>query len=148
MSITERIEQDLVTAMKAKETDKTSVLRMVKAAFGNFAIEKKKNKIEDSEALEVLQKQAKQRRESVDSYEKAGRKDLADKERHELAILQNYLPKELTDDEIKAFALKAIEASGAKTKADMGKVMKELMPAVKGKADGKRVNEILSGLLA
>jgi uncharacterized protein len=147
MGLNQKLEEDLVTAMKAKDADKTGVLRMVKAALTNYKIEKKKENLEDAEVLEILSKQAKQRKESLESFEKAGRTELADKERRELAVLQSYMPKELTDEEIKTFAQKAIAESGAKGKADMGKVMKVLMPNVKGRADGKRVNEILGALL-
>ena len=148
MNLSQKIESDFIVAMKAKDSDKVSVLRMVKSALGNYKIEKRKENLEDAEVLEVLQRQAKQRKESLESFEKAGRSDLLEKEKREFAILQQYLPKELTDEEIRAFAVKAVTASGAKTKAELGKVMKELMPNVKGKADGKRVNEIVMALLA
>lgn len=148
MALLETLEKDLIESMKAKDADKLGVLRMVKAAVTNYKIDKKKESLEDSEVSEIIQKQVKQRRESIESFEKAGRTDLAEKEKKELSILEKYLPKQLTDEEIKALALKAIQTSGAKTKAEIGKVMKELMPAVKGKADGKRVNEILGALLA
>ena len=147
MGVVEQIEKDFLAAMKNREPEKVSVLRLVKAAFGNYAIEKKKNRLEDAEALDVLQKQAKQRRESVESYEKAGRPELAEKERQELNLLQTYLPKQLSDEEIGNLARSIIESVGAKSKADQEKVMKELMPALRGKADGKRVNEILAALL-
>jgi len=147
MPIADTIDRDLTEAMKAKAQEKVSVLRMVKAAFMNYKIEKKKEKLEDSEALEILQRQVKQRKESLESFQKANRTDLAQKEERELVILQVYLPKQLSDDEIKVLAQKAIQTSGAKVKADAGKVMKELMPAVKGKVDGKRVNDIVMGLL-
>ena len=147
MTIAEQINQDLTTAMKAKDAAKVSVLRMAKAALGNYQIEKKKERLEDQDVVAVLQKQAKQRQESLESFTKAGRKDLADKEQHEFGILMTYLPKPLTDAEITVLAEKAIATSGAKTKADMGKVMKILMPSVQGKADGKHVNEILQQLL-
>ena len=97
--------------------------------------------------LGIITKQAKQRRESVESFEKAGRKDLADKEKAELAILESYLPKQLSDDELRAVVQKAIVWSDAKSPADMGKLMKVLMPAVQGKADGKRVQEVVKDLL-
>ncbi len=147
MTIAEQINQDLTTAMKAKDAAKVSVLRMAKAALGNYQIEKKKERLEDQDVVAVLQKQAKQRQESLESFTKAGRKDLADKEQHEFGILMTYLPKPLTDAEITVLAEKAIATRGAKTKADMGKVMKILMPSVQGKADGKHVNEILQQLL-
>lgn len=147
MGLAQQLDQDLIGAMKAKDADKLMVLRMVKTALTNYKIEKKREILEESEILDVLQKQAKQRRESLESFEKAGRQELADKERKELTILQTYMPKELSDDEIRSLAQKAITESGAKVKADIGKVMKVLMPWVKGKSDGKKVNEILGSLL-
>jgi len=148
MTISEIINKDLITAMKAKEAEKLSLLRMVKAAFTNFMISKQKNSLTDPEALDILQKQLKQRQESFESFTKAGRKDLAAKEMTEIQMLKIYLPKQLTDDEIKTLVQASIAASGAITKADIGKVMQHLMPSVKGKADGKRVNEIVQQLLA
>ena len=148
MSLVQQLDQDLITAMKAKDADKLIVLRMVKTALTNYRIEKKRENLEENEVLDILQKQAKQRKESVESFEKAGRQDLAEKERKELAMLQAYMPKQLSDAEIKTLAEKAIAESGAKVKADLGKVMKVLMPWVKGKSDGKKVNEILMSLLA
>lgn len=147
MKLEETLENDLQQAMRAKDADKLGVLRMVKAAIINYKIEKKKERLEDGDVVDILQKQAKQRRESLESFEKAGRKDLADKEKKELTILEIYLPKQLSDAEIKALAQQVIAKTGAKTKADMGMVMKDLMPLVKGKADGKKVNEVLGSLL-
>ena len=148
MKLEETLESDLQQAMKSKDADKVGVLRMVKAALINYKIDKKKESLGDEDMLEILQKQAKQRRESIESFEKAGRKDLADKEKKEVAILQVYLPKQLSEEEIKALAKDIITKTGAKTKADTGRVMKDLMPLVKGKADGKRVNEVLASLLS
>ena len=147
MSLQEKIEQDLIAAMKAKETVKLSVLRMVKSALNNAAMEKKKDKLSDPEALEVIQKQVKQRRESIESFEKGGRPELVTKEKAELELLVPYLPAQLSDDELKKIAQEVIAKSGAKTKADSGKVMKDLMPLIKGRADGKRAQEVLSLLL-
>lgn len=147
MNLEKTIEQDVVQAMKNRDMEKVGVLRMVKAALGNYKIEKKNENLSDDEVLTVIQKQAKQRKESIDSFEKAGRHDLSEKEKKELAILQSYMPKELTDAELKTIIQKVVQATGAKTKADQGRVMKDLMPQVKGKADGKRVNEILAQFL-
>ena len=147
MSLAEQIEKDVIVAMKAKDAVKVSTLRMLKSALGNYLIQAKKDKAEDPEVLGIITKQAKQRRESVESFEKAGRKDLADKEKAELAILESYLPKQLSDDELRAVVQKAIVWSDAKSPADMGKLMKVLMPAVQGKADGKRVQEVVKDLL-
>lgn len=147
MNLMETIEKDVIQAMKAKDEVRVSTLRMLKSAVGNYKIQAKKEKLEDAELLAIITKQAKQRRESLESFETAGRKDLADKEKAELSILEAYLPKQLTEDELRAEVQKAIAASGATGPADMGKLMKALMPAVQGKADGKRVQEAVKSLL-
>ncbi len=147
MSLAEQIEKDVIVAMKAKDSVKVSTLRMLKSALGNYLIQMKKDKAEDAEVLGIIAKQAKQRRESVESFEKAGRKDLADKEKTELAILESYLPKQMTDDELRAAVWNAIATSGAQSPADIGKLMKVLMPAIQGKADGKRVQEAVKAIL-
>lgn len=147
MSLMETIEKDVITAMKAKDSAKVSTLRMLKSAVGNHLIQSKKDKAEDAEVLGIIAKQAKQRRESIESFAKAGRKDLADKEKAELLILEDYLPKQLTDEELKAEVQKAIASSDAKGPADMGKLMKALMPAIQGKADGKRVQDVVKAIL-
>lgn len=141
------IESDFLTAMKARDAEKLSVLRMLKAAVTHYKIDKKKEDLSDEEIFEILQKQVKQRRESIESFEKAGRTELAEKEKREASLLTAYLPKQLSAQEITANASEVIAKVGAKSKADTGRVMKELMPLVKGKADGKAVNEILSKLL-
>ena len=147
MSLAEQIEKDVIVAMKAKDAVKVSTLRMLKSALGNYLIQVKKDKAGDPEVLGIITKQAKQRRESVESFEKAGRKDLADKEKAELAILEAYLPKQMTDEELKAAVQEAIVTSGAKGPADIGKLMKVLMPGIQGKADGKRVQEAVKAIL-
>lgn len=147
MSLMEQVEKDIIGAMKAKDAVKLSTLRMLKSALGNYLIQAKKDKADDSEVLAAITKQAKQRRESLESFEKAGRMDLADKEKAELTILEAYLPKQLTDEELKAAVQNAITLSGATSPADMGKLMKALMPQVQGKADGKRVQEAVKALL-
>ena len=148
MALEQTLEKDLVEAMKARNADKVLVLRMLKTALTNTKIQKKKESLEESEVLDVVQKQAKQRQESIDSFRKAGRQDLVDKEQKEFEILKAYLPAQMSDEEIKALIQKLMAAHGIQAKADMGRLMKELMPAVKGKADGKRVNEIAASLLS
>ena len=148
MSLHEKIEQDLVAAMKAKEADKLSTLRMVKAALSNSAIEKKTDRLSDPEVIDVIHRQAKQRNESIESFQKAGRADLVAKEKKELEVLSAYLPAQMTDDELRKITGEIIAKVGAKTKAESGKVMKELMPLIKGRADGKRAQEIAAQLLA
>ena len=147
MSLMDQVEKDIIAAMRAKDVVKLSTLRMMKSALGNYLIQAKKDKADDAEVLSIITKQAKQRRESMESFEKAGRKDLADKEKAELAILESYMPKQLTDEELGAEVRKAIELSGAKSPADIGKLMKALMPAIQGKADGRRVQEAVKALL-
>ena len=147
MSLEEKIEKDLTQAMKARAADTVSTLRMLKAACGNAQIQKKKNALEDGEVIEIIQKQHKQRQESIESFEKAGRQELADKEKREMAILNAYLPAQLSESEIRAIVQSVIAKVGAQSKADMGKLMKALMPEVKGKADGQKVNRIVSELL-
>lgn len=148
MSLMEQVEKDIIVAMRAKDALKLSTLRMMKSALGNYLIQAKKDKPEDSEVLGIIAKQAKQRRESLESFEKAGRHDLADKEKAELAILEAYLPKQLSDEELQAAVKKALAESGAKSPADMGKLMKVLMPSIQGKADGKRVQDAVKALLS
>lgn len=147
MGLMERIEKDVVEAMKARDAVKVSTLRLLKSAVTNYLITAKKDKAEDGDILGIIAKQAKQRKESLDSFEKAGRNDLADKEKTELAILQGYLPKQLSDAELLTEVKKAIDASGAKGPADMGKLMKVLMPKVQGLADGRRIQDIVKTLL-
>lgn len=142
----EKIDLDIKNAMKEKNEIKLGTLRMLKAALKNKEIEKRKA-LTEPEFLEVVQKQVKQRRDSMAEFEKAKRQDLLTKETAELAILEQYLPKQLSESELKAIIEEAIQATGAKAKSDMGKIMKEVMPKIAGRADGRQVNQIASGLL-
>lgn len=148
MSLWKTVAADLISAMKSKDELKASVLRMVKSAVNNYLIQKGKNEPEDSEVLEIIQKQAKQRHESIANFKGANRLDLADKEEKELEILKVYLPKQLSEQEIERIARNIIQEKQLSGKAAMGSLMKDLMPQVKGKADGKLVNNIVSRLLA
>jgi hypothetical protein len=141
MSIVETVEKDLVAAMKAQQTLKLSVLRMMKAALMNKKVELGKA-VDDADALAVLRTLAKQRRESVEAFRKGGREDLATKEEDEIKIVEAYLPAAATDEEIDAAVAAAITETGASTAKDIGKTMKAAMAKLAGKnADGKRVNE-------
>ncbi len=142
------LNEDIKNAMRAKDELKLTVLRMAKTAINNAAIAKSKNELEDADELEVMQKQAKQRRESIESFEKGGRAELAAKEKAELTVLETYLPKQMSDEELSTICKETIAKTQAKGAADMGKVMKELMPLVKGKADGRRVQDALKSLLS
>ena len=146
MSIKEKLRADLVAAMKARAELKVSTLRLITSAIKNKEIDERKE-LDDDGVLAVLNTAAKQRRDSIEQYEKGGRQDLADKEKAELVIIQEYLPQQLSKDEVTAFIKEAIAETGAAGAKDMGKVMKALMPKVKGKADGKLVNELVKEIL-
>ena len=141
MTIVETIEKDLVAALRAQETLKLSVLRMVKAALMNKKVEHGKA-VDDPEALAVLRTLAKQRRESVEAFRKGGRTDLADKEEAEIKIVEAYLPVGASEEDIDAAVAAAIAETGASTAKDFGKAMKAAVAKLAGKnADGKRVSE-------
>lgn len=146
MSLLHKLDDDLKTAMKTSDTVKVSVLRMTKAALKNKEIEKQDTLSED-DILSVLSSLSKQRKESIEQFSKGGREDLADKERLELSVLQSYLPKELTQSELDSIINEAIRESSAENLKDIGKVMRLVMPRVRGAADGKNVNQRVRDLL-
>jgi len=143
MSVMERLNQDMKQAMKDKAAGKLSVIRMVKAALKNEEINKGRLLSEDEE-LTILTRELKQRRDSLQEFEKAGREDLAEKTREEIAVLTEYLPAQLSEDEIRQIVREAISSTGAVSKKEMGKVMGAIMPKVKGRADGTLVQKIVS----
>ena len=143
MTLVERITQDLTAAMKARDAARTSTLRLAKAAFMNKQIDKHGD-LDDAEATRVVQGLVKQREDAADQYAKAGRPELADKERAEMTLLRMYLPAEATDDEIAAAVERAVTETGAASPKDMGRVMKAALAALAAggnSADGRRVNE-------
>jgi hypothetical protein len=141
MSLNEKIGAQITAAMKAKDAPRLSALRMLKAAIMNKVVEKGRD-LEDAEVLQVVASLVKQRRDSVEQFQKAGRTDLVEKETGDIAVLQEYLPPAASQDEIDAAVAAAIAETGASTARDMGKVMKAVMPRLAGKnADGKAVNE-------
>jgi len=146
MTLAERLNEDMKLAMKSQDKLRLSVLRMIRAAIKNQEIERKRA-LDDSELIDVLSREIKQRRDSLQDFEKAGRTDLAEQVTAEIEIISAYLPKPLTDEEVTALVQQTIQETGASSKADMGKVMAALMPKVKGRADGKLVNQIVSKLL-
>lgn len=146
-TLQERMETALREAMKARDTTRVSTLRLVRSALQNRRIEKRAD-LDDSDVLQVLGTQAKQRREAAEQFAAAGRQDLADKEQAELAILREFLPEELTDEALRALVLEVKAAVGATGPKDMGRVMGALMPRVRGRADGARVNAMVRALLA
>lgn len=147
MSLNEQIVSDLTAAMKAKDADRLSVLRMVKANLMNRRIDKG-GELTDDEVLKALQTQVKQRRDSISSYENAGRADLAEKEAAEIGFIEVYLPQAATAEEIAAAVEAAANETGATSMKDMGTLMKAAMAKLAGKnADGKMVSEAVKARL-
>ncbi len=146
MSLQQRLDEDLKVSIKKSDRLKTSVLRMVKAAIKNKQIDKQ-NELTDDEIISVISSLSKQRRESIELFSRGGREDLAEKEKRELSILQSYLPNQLTPEELDLLITEVIKESSAEGIKDMGKVMRLVMPKVKGAADGKVVNQRVKELL-
>ena len=142
MSLLERLNSDIKQAMKNKEKDKLSVIRMIKASIQNEALKTGKE-ISEEEELTVLSREVKQRKDSLHEFDKAGRQDLVEKIRTELQYVELYMPKQLSEEEVSEIVKQAISETGASTKAEMGKVMAVIMPKVKGKADGSLVNKLV-----
>ena len=141
MTLNEKIGAEITAAMKAKDASRLSALRMLKAAVMNKGVEKNRD-LEDAEILQVIASLVKQRRDSVEQFEKAGRTDLVEKEKSDLAVLEGYLPPAASADDIDAAVADAIAETGASSPKDMGKVMKAVMPKLAGKnADGRAVND-------
>ncbi len=144
----DKIEADLKDAMRAKDTLKTDTLRMFKSALNYYQIEKQLKELTDEDALNILQKQAKQRKEAIAGFESGGRTEAAEKEKKELAILENYLPKQASAAEVKKIIIDTIAEVGAMNKKDFGKVMKAVTGKLKGQADGKVISQIVNEELA
>ncbi len=148
MTLREQIISDMTASMKAQDAPRTSTLRMVKAAMMNRQIEKG-GELDDEEMGKLLRSLVKQRRDSVEQYEKGGRQDLADKEKAEIDVIEAYLPQAASREEIEAAVAAAIAETGASSRKDMGKVMKATQPALAGKnADGRTVSEIVKSKLS
>ncbi|ANX12958.1 hypothetical protein ABE41_013180 [Fictibacillus arsenicus] len=147
MSLLDTLNQDMKQAMKNKDKQKLSVIRMLKASLQNEAI-KHGRELNEEEELTVLAREMKQRKDSLQEFEKAGREDLVAGLQDEIAVLTPYLPKQLTEEELHEIVAQTISETGAASKADMGKVMGALMPKVKGKADGGLVNRIVQQQLS
>jgi uncharacterized protein YqeY len=141
MTLNEKVAADITAAMKARDAGRLSALRMLKAAIMNKGVEKGRD-LDDAEVLQVVSSLVKQRRDSIEQFQKGGRTDLVDKETAEVAVLEQYLPPAVSAEEIDAAVTAAIAETGATTPKDMGKVMKAVMPKLAGKnADGRAVNE-------
>ncbi len=147
MSLFEQIDQDIIKALKAGDKNRLTVLRGLKSDLKYKQIEVGK-KLTDQQVIEVLASAAKKRRDSIEQFRGGGREDLAVQEESELVIITEYLPKQLTEDELRTMAKAAIEEVGAESPKQMGLVMKALMPQVKGRADGKLLSKLIAELLA
>jgi uncharacterized protein YqeY len=144
--LTEQIRTDLTSSMKARTADRTSTLRMLQAAIKNEQISLG-HELSDEEAMAVVRKGIKQRQDSVEQYTKGNRPELAAKESAEIEILKSYMPAEMSEAELESGVREVIASTGAQSKKDMGKVMKEATARYKGRAEGKRIQEIVARLL-
>ncbi|MFJ8264693.1 GatB/YqeY domain-containing protein [Peribacillus asahii] len=142
MSLLERLNNDMKQAMKNKEKDKLSVIRMLKASLQNEAL-KLRQELTEEEELTVLSRELKQRKDSLNEFANADRTDLVDKIRIEIGYVEAYMPEQLSAEEISSIVKQTIEEVNATSKADMGRVMSALMPKLKGKADGSLVNKLV-----
>jgi uncharacterized protein len=145
--LTDTIATDLKAAMLAKDITRTATLRMLKSAIEYHKIEKKQENVTDADVTAVIKKQIKQRQDSIEGFEKGARVDLAEKEKAELAILKSYLPEELSQAQLEEIIKTAITETGAKTKAEMGKVMKAVQSKTAGRADNRLVSQLVSANL-
>lgn len=143
MSLLERLNNDMKQAMKNKEKDRLTTIRMIKASLQNEAIKVGKQELSEEEELTVLSREVKQRKDSLQEFEKAGREDLVEKIQTELKHVEIYMPQQLSEEEVAGIVKDAIAETGAASKADMGRVMAVIMPKVKGKADGSLVNKLV-----
>ena len=146
MSLIEQLQQDMKSALKNKEKEKLATIRLVRAAIKRAEIDNQ-GPLSEDQVLDVILREVKQRREAIQEYEKANRQDLVEKEKAQLAVLESYLPKQLTEEELEQLLRETIEELGVTSKKEIGKVMKTVMPKVKGRADGKVVNQLAQKLL-
>ena len=142
----QKLTDDLKQAMRSGDEIRRSVIRLVMAAIKNTEIARQAS-LDDGDVLGVIAKEARQRRESIESFKQGNRQDLVDKEEAELAVLNEYLPRQMTRDEIVAEVRRVIEQTGAQGPQDKGKVMPKLISELKGKADGRALNEVVTELL-
>ncbi|NIK11332.1 GatB/YqeY domain-containing protein [Alkalibacillus almallahensis] len=143
MALLDRLNEDMKQAMRNKEKDKLTVIRGIKSSLQNEAINKKGGELTDEEELQVLMREVKQRKDSLQEFKDANREDLVEKTEQELALVESYLPQQLSDDELVEVIDETIQEVGATSKQDMGTVMSAVMPKVKGKTDGSKVNKLV-----
>ena len=146
MALRERLNEDIKTAMKAREADKLAALRLMLAAVKQREVDERIS-LDDAAVVAVVEKMIKQRKDSIAQFEKAARQDLADKEKYEISVIEGYLPQQLSQAEVEAVIADAIASTGAKSSADMGKVMGVVKPRLAGKADMGKVSGIVKARL-
>jgi uncharacterized protein YqeY len=142
VGLAERLDADLKQAMRDKDKIRLSTIRLIRTAIKNAEIDQKKT-LSDEDIIGVLNRELKQRRDSLQAFEDAARTDLIDQVKQEIAVLQDYLPTQLSEDEVRKIVTDTIAEVGAASKKDMGKVMGALMPKLQGRADGKLVNQLV-----
>jgi uncharacterized protein len=148
MSLEDKISQDYVLAMKARDSFTSSVLSFLRAQIKNVKVDKRLEKVGDEDVISVIKKQVKQRQDSIAQFKAGGRTDLADKEEEELVILKNYLPPEMSVDELKNIVEEVISASGATSIKDMGRVMKDVLSRLGARADNQTVGALVKERLS
>ena len=147
MPLRDQVNEDMKSAMKAREADKLAAIRLLLAAMKQREVDERIT-LDDAGVVAVVEKMIKQRKDSIAQYEKAARQDLADKEKYEISVIEAYMPRQLSQAEVDAIVAEAIAASGAKSAADMGKVMGIVKPKLAGKADMGRVSAMVKAKLA
>ena len=146
MQLKQRLYEDLKKAMKTKDEIRTRTLRLIISSIKTLEVEKMAEATDD-DVFRVLSKECRKRVEAIEAYKKGGREDLANEEQRELEIIKSYMPKQLSEEELKEIVKNAVEETGSSSIKDLGRVMKVLMPRVKGRADGKTVNNIVRQIL-
>jgi uncharacterized protein len=147
MTLQDRLSQDIKTAMLAKDADKLSTLRLLKSVIGYVQIERKTETLSDADFVGVVQKEVKKRRDAIEQYEKGGRPELAAKEKNEITVLETFLPKALSPEELEQLVKATIQEVGATSKKEMGPVIKAVQAKAAGRADGKTISGLVGKLL-
>lgn len=147
MTSQERLSQEIKSAMLAKDADRLSTLRLLKSAIGYVQIERKTENLSDADFVGIVQKEVKKRRDAIEQYEKGGRPELAAKEKKEITVLETFLPKPLSAEELEQLVKATIQETGATSKKDMGPVIKAVQTKAAGRADGKTISAVVGKLL-
>ncbi|HEX4264356.1 MAG TPA: GatB/YqeY domain-containing protein [Verrucomicrobiae bacterium] len=147
MSLQERLSQEIKSAMLAKDADRLSTLRLLKSVIGYMLVESKTETLSDADFVGIVQKEVKKRRDAIEQYEKGGRPELAEKEKKEIPVLEAFLPKALSPEELEQLIKATIAETGAVSKKDMGPVIKAVQAKAAGRADGKTVSGLVGKLL-